>query len=164
MKRIIVGIDPGTTAGIAALDIQGNLVLLKSIKNATHGEISKAIIDAGKPVIIASDVSPLPKMLEKVAASFAAKVMFPEERLTRVDKLNIAEKYSKEVSPEKKLWSNRHERDALAAALRAWRSKRHLLMKLEADVSGMGSERANKIIECVLLKGRPIEECRRRYA
>ncbi len=163
MKLIIAGIDPGTTAGLAAIDLDGNLLLLKSIKNAARAEISEAILDAGMPLIIAGDVNPPPKMLEKLAAGFSANVFFPEKNMTRLEKIRIAERYSKSVSPDRKLWGNKHERDALAAALRAWKRIRPLIMKVEGATADMNREKANNIMTCVLMGKRSIEECKRGF-
>lgn len=129
----------------------------------TRAAISRMILDLGRPVIIAGDVNPPPKMLEKLAAGLSARLFYPEENMSRFEKLKIAEKYSKAISPNKKLWGNRHERDALAAALRAWKRMRHVIAKLDEAVAGMDENKAGAVMECVLLNGRPVEECRRRF-
>lgn len=129
----------------------------------TRAAISRMILDLGRPVIIAGDVNPPPKMLEKLAAGLSARLFYPEKNMSRFEKLKIAEKYSKAVSPNKKLWGNKHERDALAAALRAWKRIRPLIMRVEGATAGMNREKANNIMACVLMGKRNIEECKRRF-
>jgi predicted RNase H-like nuclease (RuvC/YqgF family) len=163
MKLAIVGIDPGTTTGIAAIGLRGELLLLKSMKNPRIGDVSKTIVDSCRPIIIAGDVNPPPKMLEKLAAVFSAKVFFPKENMERLDKIEIAESYSKKVNPEGRVWANRHERDALASALRAWKRVRHIIDRAYDSTMGLGEETVGKVMLCVLNEGRPIEECKRRF-
>lgn len=129
----------------------------------TRAAISRMILDLGRPVIIAGDVNPPPKMLEKLAAGLSTRLFYPEKNMSRFEKLKIAEKYSKAVSPNKKLWGNKHERDALAAALRAWKRVRPLILKVENATARMSEEKASNIMACVLLDERSIEECRRRF-
>jgi predicted RNase H-like nuclease (RuvC/YqgF family) len=164
MAMLIAGIDPGTTTGIAALDLGGRLLLLTSLKNADRSMISKAIIDTGRPLIIAGDVAPASRLLEKLAAAFSARIFSPEKSMDRLGKIEVAERYSKAVSPDEKLWKNRHERDALAAALRAWKSLRPVIARISEASAGMDSRSADRLAECVLLGGRPVGECRRKIA
>lgn len=159
---VVAGIDPGTTTAVAVIDVKGRLLLLRSMKHQKHAALARMILDAGRPVIIAGDVSSPPALIEKIAASLSAKLFFPEKNMTREEKLKIAEKYSKSVSPDRKIWKNKHERDALASALRAWKRVRHVIDK--AYESGESDAVMERILLCVFLEGRSIEECRKRFA
>ena len=55
-KFTIVGIDPGTTVGIAILSLDGELLYLKSFRGIAPDEVVKLIAEYGKPAVIASDV------------------------------------------------------------------------------------------------------------
>ncbi len=134
------------------------------MKHATQAAISRMIIDCGKPVIIAGDVNPPPMMLEKIASGFSSKLFHPQSNMTISEKLKIAEKYSKKASPDRKLWKNKHERDALAAALRAWKRIRHVIDRAYSSTEGMDEGAVENVMLCVLQKGRSIEECRRRFS
>ena len=61
-KKLILGIDPGTTCGIAALDLNGNLLLIKSQRELLRSEVVDLTLSIGEPVAIASDVSTYPNM------------------------------------------------------------------------------------------------------
>ncbi len=65
------------------------------------------IVKYGRPLIVATDVSPIPGTVEKIRRTFNALPGEPGESLTAVDKINLAKPYG---------YSNDHERDALAAA------------------------------------------------
>ncbi|HZD43509.1 MAG TPA: DUF460 domain-containing protein, partial [Methanomicrobiales archaeon] len=55
-RYIIVGIDPGTTTAIAALDLDGNLMDLSSSRQMTMSDIIEHLYHIGKPLVVASDV------------------------------------------------------------------------------------------------------------
>jgi len=142
------------------------------MKHPKRAALARMILDVGRPVIVAGDVSRPPALLEKTASSLSARLFFPEQSMTRAEKLRVAEKYSKEVSRKlsaghgpaairQKLWKNKHERDALACAVRAWRRVRHVIDK--AYESGAPDSVVEKMLLCVFLEGRSIEECRKRY-
>ncbi len=82
-RYLIVGLDPGTTTGIAAVDLDGNLVLLTSSRQMTMSEIVEEIYRAGKPLIVASDVQPMPYSVEKVRRAFNAIAYTPKQRNSR---------------------------------------------------------------------------------
>ncbi len=59
-EHIIVGVDPGTTIGIAALNLDGELVGLVSSRMMSVPDIVSYIREKGKPVVVATDVVPPP--------------------------------------------------------------------------------------------------------
>jgi len=106
-KYVIVGVDPGTTTGLALLDLKGDLMKLHSSRNISISGVIEMIVKYGRPLIVATDVSPIPGTVEKIRRTFNALPGEPGESLTTVDKINLAKPYG---------YSNDHERDALAAA------------------------------------------------
>ena len=106
-KYVIVGVDPGTTTGLALLDLKGDLIKLHSSRNISISGVIEMIVKYGRPLIVATDVSPIPGTVEKIRRTFNALPGEPGESLTAVDKINLAKPYG---------YSNDHERDALAAA------------------------------------------------
>jgi hypothetical protein len=109
-RYLIVGIDPGTTTAIAALDLDGNLLHLASSRQMNMGDVVESLYRVGKPLIIASDVQEMPYSVEKVRQDVSVE--------TKVD-LTSAFSYG-----------NDHERDALSAALDAYRQYRHKFQNL----------------------------------
>lgn len=115
-RYLIVGIDPGTTTGIAALDLDGNLVLLTSSRQMTMSDIVEELYRAGKPLIVASDVHQMPYSVEKIRRAFNAIPYVPKQSLPVGTKYDLTSDHS---------YTNDHERDALSAALDAYRSHKN---------------------------------------
>jgi len=156
-RPLIVGIDPGTTTGIAAFDLEGNLLLLKSGKNLSRSDIAKIISSAGNPVIVASDINPTPRSVGRVATSFSARVIEPGETFSRKEKHNEASAYMKSGG---KTWKNRHERDALISGIYAWKQVRPLVSRINSRLRKANIEDrplADRIKAEVLLHKRSID-------
>lgn len=109
-KPLVVGIDPGITSAVAALDMEGNLVLLESRREFSRPEIIERIISEGHPVVVSSDREKMPSSVEKIASSLGAERFEPEEDLPteRKEKLGTGD--------------NSHEKDAHASALHAYKA------------------------------------------
>jgi predicted RNase H-like nuclease (RuvC/YqgF family) len=110
---LIVGIDPGTTIGIAAVDLEGNLVHLISSRQMTMSDVIEELFRIGKPLIVASDVHQMPYSVEKIRRAFNAVPYTPRQDRSVEEKWDITSGYA---------YSNDHERDSLSAALDAYRS------------------------------------------
>ncbi|MEM5855282.1 MAG: DUF460 domain-containing protein [Candidatus Aenigmatarchaeota archaeon] len=130
---MIVGIDLGSTIGIAILDAKGKVLDLCSMKEVTRAEIIKHILKFGDALIIASDVNPLPKGIEKLASSLGCKVFYPQVSLSYKEKAKLLDDY-------KWLTKDSHQKDALAAALRAFRNYHNIFLKVEEVVKKLGRE------------------------
>lgn len=112
-RHLIVGIDPGTTTAIAVLDLDGNLVNLTSSRQMSMSDVIEFLYKIGKPLIIASDVHDMPFSVEKIRRAFNGVAYSPKQDMSVGTKLELASPHS---------YQNDHERDALAAALEAFRS------------------------------------------
>ncbi len=123
---IIVGIDPGTTTGIAALNLKGELVDLISTRTMSSSDVIEWIAARGRPLIIATDVFPAPGAVEKIKRSFNAVLYAPGEDLAAEDKILLAKPFG---------YKNDHERDALAAAMSAFKKYRNKFLQVEKKVS-----------------------------
>jgi len=139
-KPIIIGIDPGTTVGYAILDVDGNILELNSGRHLKISWIVKHLTEFGEPVVIACDVSKVPKMIENIARKFGAKIYAPKKDLSWPEKLKITKPYRRFIK-------NKHERSALSAALHAYESIHRVVNKIK---KGYG-EKAGKII-CFVVK------------
>jgi predicted RNase H-like nuclease (RuvC/YqgF family) len=122
-RLIIVGIDIGITTGIAILNINGKVLSVNSKREMKKDEIVKNIIKFGKPLLIASDVNPLPKSIESIVNEFGSRAFVPEKSLSIEEKAELTKDYNK-------ILKNDHEKDALAAALKAWKNYRELFTKI----------------------------------
>jgi predicted RNase H-like nuclease (RuvC/YqgF family) len=75
--------------------------------------------------VIASDVNPASKFVEKIASSLGSKIFYPEISLTRKEKEKIVEDYEEEIKSS-------HEKDALAAGLKAFKNYHEIILKVKA--------------------------------
>ncbi len=121
-KYTIVGIDPGTTVGIAILSLDGDLLFSNSFRGISHDQVVKLISDHGKPVIVATDVYPTPAAVEKIRRSFKAVLGTPGTELRAEDKIAMARPLG---------YSNDHERDSLAAAINTYRNYKNIFSRVE---------------------------------
>ncbi|MDI9634112.1 MAG: DUF460 domain-containing protein [Methanolinea sp.] len=120
-KYLIVGIDPGTTTAVAALDLDGNLLHLESSRQMSMPGVIEALTRIGKPLIVASDVSEMPFSVEKIRRAFNGIAYTPRSDMSVEAKQALTQGYSTR---------NDHERDALAAALEAYRAYRNKFQNL----------------------------------
>ncbi len=118
----IVGIDPGTTVGIAILSLDGDLLYLKSFRGIAPDEVVKLIAEYGKPAVIASDVTPMPVSVEKIRRSFNAVPASPGIEISAEEKIALGKAFG---------YSNDHERDALTAALLTYKSYKNIFTRIE---------------------------------
>lgn len=130
MEPLIVGVDPGSTSAVAAIDFKGDLKLLESGKNFPPREIISELVEEGKPVIVSSDKSRTPSKVEKIANSVGAEVFEPEKDLSQGKKRELGR------------GDNSHEQDASAAALHAFKQLRDGIDKIEELSEEMDEERA----------------------
>ncbi|WP_394325587.1 DUF460 domain-containing protein [Methanosarcina barkeri] len=121
-KFTIVGIDPGTTVGIAILSLDGELLYLKSSRGMAPDEVVKLIAEYGKPAVVASDVTPMPGSVEKIRRSFNAVPASPGIEVSAEEKIALGRTFG---------YSNDHERDALTAALLTYRSYKNIFSRIE---------------------------------
>jgi len=118
---VIVGVDAGLNVAWAILDLSGNLLGLGSKKGLGRGIIGE-VKRYGEPLIVSTDVSKPPRLVRELATSFGAKLFLPKEDM------RIKEK---EVLTKGFVFGNRHERDALASALRAFKEIEGLVRRVK---------------------------------
>ena len=155
-RSLIVGIDPGTTTAIAALDLDGNLLYLASSRQMAMSDVIEAIYRVGKPLVIASDVHEMPFSVEKIRRAFSGIAYTPRQDMSVETKHELTAPFQ---------YQNDHERDALAAAMDAFRSYRNKFQNLLRRVppgNDLDDVRAGIVrgqsLEQVLseMKGKPI--------
>lgn len=106
--RVFVGVDPGTTTAVALVALDGRVLDVMSTRTADAAEVTEWIIERGRPVVVAADVTPMPNTVEKIRASFDAAGWTPDSDLP-VDE--------KQHRTREEGYEDDHQRDALAAAL-----------------------------------------------
>ena len=120
-ELLIVGVDPGTTVGYAAIDFEGNVKQVDSGKDLDLGALIPRLISLGKPLIVASDKQKNTDFVDKLAVKTGARVMCPDYDLKVSEKRELLGSYETK---------NHHETDALASAVFALKKIRPLLNKI----------------------------------
>ena len=142
---IIAGIDPGTTTGIAALNLKGELVDLLSARAMSPSDVTEWLAETGKPLIVATDVYPTPGAVEKVKRSFNAVLYSPGEDIPSEDKIALAKGYG---------YKNDHERDALSAAVSAYKKYKNKFQQVKKKCpSGLDPEE----VKALVVEGKAID-------
>jgi predicted RNase H-like nuclease (RuvC/YqgF family) len=108
--HVLVGIDPGTTTAAAVVGLDGEVLDVLSTRTADTAAVIEWIVERGRPILVAADVTPMPETVEKIRRSFDAGGWTPDRDLP-VD--------TKKHRTRETGYDNDHERDALAAALSA---------------------------------------------
>lgn len=129
-KPLIVGIDPGNTSAIAALNLDGDIILLESRLEFAPEEIIQRIVNTGKPLVISCDKEKMPSTVEKIANSVGAEKFEPEKDLSQERKRDLGVK-----------GENSHEKDAYASALHAFKNMRKKIRKINDRSEKKGVER-----------------------
>lgn len=122
---IIVGLDPGTTTGIAALTLSGDLIDLISAREMSSADVIEWIAARGKPLIVATDVFPTPGAVEKIKRTFNAVLYSPGQDVPAEEKIALAKEFG---------YRNDHERDSLAAAVSAYKKYKNKFMQVDKKV------------------------------
>ncbi|MDD2754062.1 MAG: DUF460 domain-containing protein [Methanothrix sp.] len=119
---IIVGLDPGTTTGIAALNLSGELVDLTSSRGLSSSDVIEWIAVRGRSLLVATDVFPTPGGVEKVKRAFNAVLYSPGGDISAEEKIALGKEFG---------YRNDHERDALAAAVSAFKKYKNKFLLVE---------------------------------
>ena len=154
-KPIIVGIDPGTTTGIAVIDLEGNVAYTDSKKGIDRSWIIETVQKYGKPVIIATDVTPVPDTVKKIASAFNARLYVPRDTVSVPEKRELVHRVQPLIGSA---GLDSHERDALAAALLAYREMSAKISQLEAYVKRLGLDLPLSKLKRYVIEGRAISD------
>ena len=125
--RLIVGIDPGASVGIACIDANSRTKHAETMskRSFSYSEILKLLSEKGEPIIIATDKARPPLVARKIAAAFGARLWSPKEDMKQADK---------EKTTDGCKAGDDHARDALAAAMAAKSCFLYTLEKVERNV------------------------------
>jgi predicted RNase H-like nuclease (RuvC/YqgF family) len=84
-------------------------------------DVIESLYKVGKPLIIATDVQEMPYSVEKIRRAFSAIAFVPKQDVSVDTKVEMTAPFE---------YANDHERDALSAALDAYRQYRHKFQNL----------------------------------
>ena len=130
LRNVILGIDPGTTTGIAVVDLtRGKILYLGSKRECGLSEIIRIASKFGKITCVAADVIPIPSSVEKIAKITGAKIKSPSSLVSATVKREYLNNYSDLTIDFGHL--NSHERDALFGALKAYNSLKDQTTKIK---------------------------------
>lgn len=152
-RYYILGVDPGTTVAYCLLTLDGRVKTLRSGKGYTRADIIREIYEKGIPVMVASDVPQLPHFVEKIASTVNATIFTPRKPIPVADKQELAREFSDSIRVR-----NAHERDALTAAVYAYRSVQPKIQQIDRMMQeGQLAVDRNQLIALVI-KGISINE------
>ncbi|MDE1762202.1 MAG: DUF460 domain-containing protein [Candidatus Micrarchaeota archaeon] len=143
MAHTIIGVDPGKTAAIACLDLNGRVVHLEHARFAGFDWFVGKIRKLGTPVIIASDKKNSTHLIDRLGAAFGTKVYMPDTDIS------VRRKEEMVVGI---CVSNMHERDALAAAITAYHAYENKFKQAEKLARESSYENIDKLKAMVVKK------------
>jgi len=150
MKKLIVGVDPGVTVGLAVLSLDGQPILVESRRDWSLSGLVKRISELGEPTLISSDVSPASEILENLSHKLNAVLFVPSISMGADEKRQIARDYADFYGLKLK---NSHEADALAAAVKAYRHYEKKLHHVEARIRRMPIKVSAEEVKDLVLRG-----------
>jgi len=140
-QLIIVGIDPGTTAAYAVLDVDGQLIDASSSKNYNINTLLSRITSIGRVIAVGCDKKKVPDVVQRFAVKTGARLFSPEEDMLVQEKKEMVKKFSNKIS-------NTHQLDAVASALFAF----HKVYSAIKKVKYFAERNDKKKIENALLE------------
>ena len=141
-KQLIVGIDPGTTAAYAVLELDGNVLAVRSSKHLGLNRLIEETTGIGTPLIVGTDRKKCPGMINRYAAKTGAVKAVPEYDVPETEKNAMTREFSA---------GNSHQKDALAAALVAYRQYKPLLKRVDKTLRKEGKEAASERVKSVVI-------------
>ncbi|MFB6138964.1 MAG: DUF460 domain-containing protein [Halosimplex sp.] len=123
--HVVVGVDPGTTTAVAIVGLDGEVLDVLSTRTADSADVTEWIVERGRPVIVAADVTPMPETVEKLRRSFDAAGWTPDRDLP----VDVKQHRTREEG-----YDNDHQRDAMAAAFGAYDAHEDQFDRIAAKV------------------------------
>jgi predicted RNase H-like nuclease (RuvC/YqgF family) len=149
----ILGIDPGITAALCLLSLTGNVQALISRKSLTKADIIRVVYEYGIPVLVASDVPQTPNLVDKISSSLNVDVFTPNKPIPVSEKQELAREYGESIRIR-----NAHERDALTAAVYAYRSLKPKLEQIDRKIREEQLAIDRGQLKALVIKGISINE------
>jgi hypothetical protein len=154
LRKLITAIDPGITCGAAVLTLDGKPVFVGSKRGWTHQDLLQTILDLGETVVVAGDVYPAPELVEKVSKSLNAVLFTPLIPLSASEKQHLARTYAEQHGLRLR---NKHEVDALAAAIKAHQHYKNKFEQIEAHLKETGVRVPLDEVKAMVVRGYSIK-------
>ncbi len=149
-KLLIAGIDPGTTTGYALLDLDGNIIALRSSKNLGLNGLLEDVLKEGKVICAGTDKAKVPSLVNLFSAKTGARIFYPKEDLRVEEKRELTKNFDAKIG---------HEDDALAASLFAFNRIKGVIERIENYARENGKQEIkNRIADLVIRKEVSIRE------
>lgn len=155
LRRLIVGIDPGLTVGVSIMNLNGRILKVKSIREASRGQVIREITRYGKPSLVCVDVYPYPAYVEKIASTLSARLYTPRSVMTVAEKNEIARKLAMQQGI---VIHNAHQRDALASAYKGYMKFKGEFNNIEQKYRDEYDKAYRDEIKDHMVKGKSITE------
>jgi len=149
------------------MDLNGQVLSVKSFKEASRSDVVSHIISYGKAVLISTDVYPPPKMVKKLSSILKSRIDAPSRFMSVESKIEAVDLYLNEKSsfpkskvvPSDTIPQNAHERDALAAALKTYKKYQNKLQQItkKADELDLTSFEVDTV-KIMFLQGSPVSK------
>ncbi len=152
-EYFILGVDPGTTAAICLITLDGRVQLLESHKRLTRADIIRRVYEYGIPVVIATDTFPVPHLVRKIASILDVQIITPNRPIPVSEKQNLAREFIESIRV-----SNAHERDALSAAVYAYRSMASKLEQIDQKVREENISVDRNQLKALVIKGMSVSD------
>ncbi|MEM4366863.1 MAG: DUF460 domain-containing protein [Candidatus Anstonellales archaeon] len=133
MEYVIVGVDPGQNLGYALLSLDGKKIASGSIKGGSINNFI-SMLQGYAPVLVATDVKKPSSKVRKIASALGVKVFRLRRNLTLEEKCRASD------------FSDPHERDAYAAARKAYNHYLNAFRHIEKVYPTGGDERKKNIV------------------
>ncbi|MEM4481784.1 MAG: DUF460 domain-containing protein, partial [Desulfurococcaceae archaeon] len=153
-KLVILGIDPGTSIGVAVIDLNGVPLLVESYKNPDREQLIENVLSKGKPIIVSVDTSKSPEYAKKIATILGSVLYTPSEDLSVEEKQRIALDINRIYNVE---IVDSHARDALASAVKAYKQIKPIIDEVESKLRGLRGVDRDEIVAHIV-RGRPLSE------
>ncbi len=154
-RYVILGIDPGIVTGVAVLDLNGRVLLLHSGRNLSRSRVLDLVYNIGTPVIVATDVSSPPDYVKKLCAMTQAVLYAPSRDVSVAEKTEIASKIMREQGVQVR---DPHQRDALAAAYKAYLEYKPKLDKVTEEIRKLNAPIPVEEVKMLVIKGCSIKQ------
>ncbi len=154
-QLLVVGIDAGTTVGIAIANIRGDLIAIKSGRGLSRGDVIRYIVEFGKPVLIATDVAPAPTFITKLSTSLQTELFTPQKILSVVDKRELAKSFTAKTKLRP---VNAHQRDALAAISKVFQTYEAKYLLLQKRLQDQNQLQLFSVAASYVLQGVSVHE------
>jgi hypothetical protein len=145
VKNIFVGIDPGTTTGVAIISLDSKIIDVYSKRNYGTNTLIKDLTSYGKPLVFATDKKNIPSFIQNLAAKLGAKIYSPQTDLLKKEKKETVDSFSHRTY-------NDHESDALACVLIAFKEYKPLLDKIQKQIDHTKKKLLKSKVQSLVIK------------